>query len=65
MRTSSDASKDVADLAIGKVHSGTRGFLTLLHLEESSPESKNEDKQQILWDKTLEWAKIPWDDASH
>ena len=58
MRTASEAGNDVADLAAGKVHAGERGYLTLLKKDESSPDSKDEGKQQTLWTKTAEWARI-------
>ena len=58
MRTASEAGNDIADLATGKVHAGARGYFTLLKKDESSPDSKDEGKQQTLWKKTAEWAKI-------
>ncbi|KAF2238880.1 NAD(P)-binding protein [Viridothelium virens] len=58
MRTASEAAKDVADLASGRAHDGERGYFTLLKKDDSAPESKDKDKQQILWNKTLEWTKI-------
>jgi NAD(P)-dependent dehydrogenase (short-subunit alcohol dehydrogenase family) len=58
LRSARDAGPDVMQLALGQVHSGKRGYFTLLREEESSVESMDEAKQQLVWTKTLEWAGI-------
>ncbi|KAI0376463.1 NAD(P)-binding protein [Hypomontagnella monticulosa] len=35
-----------------------RGYFEMLEKDESSPESRDEVKQQILWFKSLEWAQV-------
>lgn len=56
LRTTAEAAADVVELATGKAHPAERGYFTLLKKDESSPDSKDEDKQQVLWDKTESWA---------
>ena len=56
--TAAPAGLDVVELAINPKFAGERGFFTLLEKDQSSPESQDETKQQLLWKKTLEWAKI-------
>ncbi|KAL8821627.1 MAG: hypothetical protein Q9223_000370 [Gallowayella weberi] len=58
MRTSAEAGTDVIDLATKKVYAQERGYFTLLKHDISSPESLNEETQQRLWKKTLQWARI-------
>ncbi|KAI1308775.1 hypothetical protein F5Y03DRAFT_393148 [Xylaria venustula] len=58
LRTSADAGADVADLALNHKHTGERGYFGLAVPGPSSMESLDEVKQQKLWEKTAEWAKI-------
>lgn len=58
MRTAAEAGVDVIDLATNAAHPGERGYFTLLERDTSSPESLDEETQQRLWTKTLEWARI-------
>lgn len=58
MRTSAEAGHDVAELAANKAFPGERGYFTLLEKDTSSPDSKNEDVQNMLWKKTAEWTGI-------
>ena len=58
MRTSAAAGIDVVELATNHASPGERGFFTLLEKDSSSPESQDEEKQQKLWTKTLEWSQI-------
>ncbi|CAG8953014.1 hypothetical protein HYFRA_00003206 [Hymenoscyphus fraxineus] len=58
MRTAAEAGADVIELATNNAHPGKRGFFTLLKPDVSSPESLEVEKQQEVWAKTLEWAKI-------
>lgn len=64
MRTAETAGIDVAKLALGEAHPGERGYFTLLENDTSSPESLDEGKQERLWEKTMEWAKVGKDDTS-
>ncbi|KAH8602950.1 hypothetical protein B0O99DRAFT_16673 [Bisporella sp. PMI_857] len=56
MRTSAEASVDVMDLAMSKLAPGERGYFKLREKVDSSPDSMDEKKQQLLWSKTEEWA---------
>ena len=58
MRTAAEAGADVIDLATNKASPGERGYFTLLKKDTSSPDSKDVSKQQKLWVKSAEWAKI-------
>ncbi|MCJ1247586.1 hypothetical protein MMC30_004801 [Trapelia coarctata] len=58
MRTAAEAGTDVADIATNKASPGERGYFTLLKKDSSSPDSKDEEKQQKLWVKSAEWARI-------
>ncbi|KAI9692038.1 MAG: hypothetical protein M1820_009573 [Bogoriella megaspora] len=63
LRTAAPAAVDVVELALNPAYKGQRGFYTLLEKDQSSPESRNREKQKRLWDKTLEWAKISKEDT--
>jgi NAD(P)-dependent dehydrogenase (short-subunit alcohol dehydrogenase family) len=58
MRTSSEAGTDIAKLAVNEASPGARGFFTLLKEDISSPDSLNEQIQEDIWEKTLEWTGI-------
>lgn len=58
LRTAGPAGVDVIELAVSPKYAGKRGFYTLLHEDQSSPDSQDETKQENLWKKTLEWARI-------
>ncbi|KAI1425264.1 hypothetical protein F5Y12DRAFT_748343 [Xylaria sp. FL1777] len=58
VRSSTDAGADVADLVLNRKHAGECGYFRLMVPEPSSAESLDEMKQQKLWAKTAEWAKI-------
>ncbi|KAI1097796.1 NAD(P)-binding protein [Jackrogersella minutella] len=64
LRTAADAAVDVVELATNKAYPGERGYLKQLKREPSSPDSLNEDKQQKLWVKSAEWAKITKDNTA-
>ncbi|KAI1647429.1 NAD(P)-binding protein [Daldinia loculata] len=57
-RTAANAGTDVIDLATNNTYPGERGYLLTLKKEPSSPDSYNEDKQEKLWVKSAEWAKV-------
>ena len=58
MRTVSKAAAAVASLATNTAYPKQRGYFTLLKEDSSSPDSMNEEMQQKLWVKSMEWAKI-------
>lgn len=58
MRTAAKAGIDVADLATNKAYPGERGYFTLLEKDVSAPDSMDEETQQTLWVKSMEWARI-------
>lgn len=58
MRTAAEAGADVVELATRAAYPQERGYFTLLNRDASAPESMNEEVQQKLWKKTLEWARI-------
>lgn len=62
MRTSAAAGADIVELALNSKYEGEQGFFTLLKKDESSPESRDEYKQEKLWFKSAEWAGIKTED---
>lgn len=58
MRVASQAGVDVIDLATNNAHPGDRGYFTLLKKDVSAPDSLNEETQQKLWVKSMEWNGI-------
>lgn len=58
MRRSADAGIDVAELAINEKHADERGYFRLMVPGSSSTESLDAVKQEKLWKRTAEWAKI-------
>jgi hypothetical protein len=58
LRRSAEAGVDVADLVLNQRHAGERGYIRLMVPGPSSEESLDEAKQEKLWTKTAEWAKI-------
>ncbi|KAI0889239.1 uncharacterized protein GGS22DRAFT_69007 [Annulohypoxylon maeteangense] len=64
IRTAALAGIDVAELALNPAYAGERGFFTFLKKDQSSAESQDEVKQEALWAKSLEWAKITKDDTA-
>jgi hypothetical protein len=63
-RSSAEAGVDVAELAVGKAHPGERGYFTLLKKDESDLITMDQDLQQRVWKKSLEWAKITKDNTA-
>ncbi|KAI0847235.1 NAD(P)-binding protein [Daldinia vernicosa] len=57
-RTAAAAGTDVIELATNNTYPGERGYLFTLKKEPSSPDSYNEEKQEKLWIKSAEWAKV-------
>ncbi|KAI0451746.1 hypothetical protein F5B21DRAFT_506939 [Xylaria acuta] len=64
VRRSADAGVDVAELVLNQKHVGERGYLRLMVPEPSSAESLDETKQERLWAKTAEWARITSEDTA-
>ncbi|KAI1323507.1 NAD(P)-binding protein [Xylariaceae sp. FL0255] len=58
LRVAALAGADVIELALNSKFASKTGFFTLLMQDESSPESNDEVKQELIWTKTLEWARI-------
>ncbi|KAJ2996569.1 hypothetical protein NUW58_g930 [Xylaria curta] len=58
LRRSADAGADIADLALNQKHAEKRGYFRLMMPGPSSMESLDETKQERLWMKTAEWAKV-------
>ncbi|OTA95585.1 hypothetical protein M434DRAFT_393638 [Hypoxylon sp. CO27-5] len=58
MRTGADSAVDAIELALDHVSQGERGYFEMLEKAESSPESRDEVKQERLWTKSAEWAGI-------
>ncbi|CAG8978083.1 hypothetical protein HYALB_00000755 [Hymenoscyphus albidus] len=57
-RSSAAAGLGAAEFAVGKAHTGERGYFNLLKKDESDPLTMEKDVQQRVWRKSLEWAKI-------
>ncbi|OTA94285.1 hypothetical protein M434DRAFT_394840 [Hypoxylon sp. CO27-5] len=64
LRTASAAGIDVTELALNPAYATERGYFTLLKKDQSSPESQIEEKQQAVWEKSLEWARITQNDTA-
>ncbi|KAI1329091.1 NAD(P)-binding protein [Xylariaceae sp. FL0255] len=60
LRRASEAGVDVAELVLDRKekYRGVKGYLRLMVEGPSSDESLDEMKQEALWDKTLEWARV-------
>lgn len=63
MRSAKDAGVDVVELAIGEDFKHAEGYYTLRRKDESSAESRDEQKQEALWRKTIEWGGISREDT--
>ncbi|KAL2834989.1 NAD(P)-binding protein [Aspergillus cavernicola] len=70
MRTSAEAAADIVEFAT-RSHSNTDspedrtvGYYTLGNKDISSPDSLDEAKQEALWAKTLQWARISSEDMA-
>ncbi len=64
MRSAAKAGVDVADLATNKAHPGARGYFTFLNKDASSPDSMDEETQQKVWVKSMEWLGITRENTS-
>lgn len=63
LRTSTDAGVDLVELSIDPKFAGKRGYYTMLNSDKSSKESYDEEKQKIVWDRSLEWAGVSPEDT--
>ncbi|KAH8162034.1 hypothetical protein CIB48_g6213 [Xylaria polymorpha] len=64
VRRSADAGADVAEIVLNQKHANERGYFRLMVPGPSSAESLDETKQERLWVKTAEWAKITKEDTA-
>ncbi|KAL4880726.1 hypothetical protein BJY04DRAFT_218883 [Aspergillus karnatakaensis] len=68
MRTASEAAADIVQLATSSDRDGaddrTAGYYTMGNKDVSSPDSLDEEKQEALWVKTIEWAGISVEDTA-
>lgn len=60
-RTSKEAGKDMIELAVNKSFEGARGYFTFLKEDQPDPAVLDETKQQRVWVKSAEWARIDQD----
>ncbi|RDA95544.1 hypothetical protein CP533_1181 [Ophiocordyceps camponoti-saundersi (nom. inval.)] len=58
IRTSAEAAVDIARLATSEAAPGQQGYFTLLNKDESSEESRDEAKQDALWDASERWVGV-------
>lgn len=58
MRTAAEAAADIVEFATNHASPNERGYFTLAKRDVSSPDSLDEKKQEALWRKTLQWARI-------
>ncbi|KXX76234.1 WW domain-containing oxidoreductase [Madurella mycetomatis] len=63
LRKSAEAGVDVARLATNIAHPGERGYFTLLNRDESSAESRDEARQDVLWTRSAQWAGVRSQDS--
>ncbi|KAI1378854.1 putative short-chain dehydrogenase [Hypoxylon crocopeplum] len=63
-RPSSEAGRDIIELGMGKADDGERGYYTLLEKDEPDPSALDTEKQQKIWTKSVEWAKINKDNTA-
>jgi hypothetical protein len=53
-----EAAVELIDISVGPLYDDKIVYYCMGKGEESSPESKDEEKQRKLWQKSLEWCKI-------
>ncbi|CAI6334210.1 unnamed protein product [Periconia digitata] len=58
MRSVTEVGPVLMDLALQKSHPGERGHFDFRTKSDSSPASMDEKKQDLIWEKTLEWAGL-------
>jgi hypothetical protein len=63
IRRAAEAGPPMIDLALQQAHPGERGHFELKEKTESSSDSLDVKKQELLWEKTLEWAGLTSEDA--
>lgn len=63
LRHAKDAAPDLIEVAVGDRFTGKSGYYMMLNEGESSPESKDQNKQRLLWDKSVEWCGVRKDDT--
>jgi len=63
MRTSGEAARDLVEMAVGEKFQGRKGHFVMNVQKDSSEASRDEKMQEMLWQKSVEWAKIGQDDT--
>ncbi|KAF2194381.1 short chain dehydrogenase/reductase SDR [Zopfia rhizophila CBS 207.26] len=63
LRRASDGAEDIINLAVSPQYAGQECYFEMNQKAESSPDSKNERLQALLWDKSLEWCKLDQNDT--
>ena len=58
MRSAGEAAADIVGFVTSKISPGEGGYFTLSRKDKSSTDSYNEEVQEKLWKKTLEWGGI-------
>lgn len=58
LRTTTLAAQDLIEMAVGDEYRHAEGYYVMSSQDESSPESRDEEKQEMVWKKSLEWAGI-------
>ncbi|PFH57055.1 hypothetical protein XA68_15572 [Ophiocordyceps unilateralis] len=58
IRTSAEAGVEIARLATNDAMPGQQGYFTMLKKDESSEESRDEAKQEALWNASAQWLGI-------
>lgn len=58
MRGVAEVGPVLMDLAVQKIHPGERGYFEFNVKTESSPYSQDETKQDLIWEKTLQWTGL-------
>ncbi|ETS76484.1 hypothetical protein PFICI_11871 [Pestalotiopsis fici W106-1] len=62
-RTVAEAGRDTAKLATGEANPGERGYFTLLKPDSGSKDSQDEEAQEALWSKSVQWTGLEAKDA--
>ncbi|KAJ4294203.1 hypothetical protein N0V90_007893 [Kalmusia sp. IMI 367209] len=63
INSTSGAARDVVDMALADEFAGKEGHFVLREQQDSSPDSRDENMQGKLWDKSIEWCAIKQEDT--
>ncbi|KAI0468056.1 NAD(P)-binding protein [Xylaria cf. heliscus] len=58
MRSSDAAASDLVEVALSPQYADASGYFEMLKNCESSPESRDSAKQDVMWIKSAEWARV-------